>query len=544
MKIHILPPELRQHIAAGEVVERPASVVKELLENALDAGAQQIRIEVEHGGRQLIRVTDDGSGMTPEDVPLAFERFATSKIHAMRDIESVRTFGFRGEALPSIAAVSRVQLLTRPPGATLGTCVRVEGGALLEMDEAGSPVGTRVDVRDLFFNTPVRRRFLRSLRAELSHIMGVFTTFALAFPECSWSLTCDGKPFFELAAGSYRERLLALYGQEVTARLESFDGEGLSGRSWGSVSREPTAGRRVYRFFVNRRPVRSASLYRAAHTALGGSGMLILFVEIAPLLVDVNVHPAKREVRFRDEEGVYDLVMSPLTRLITRRNTQAENIAEREELYSQVPPANVEIFQAVGQVEATFVLASAHGHLYVVDQHAAHERVLYDRLLEANTRGEPPRRALVSPQVLALASRELELLEQHRSALEACGFVLDPFGPGAVAVRAIPEFILTREAERLCRRLVQRVRQNTLERRDETIPQIVACLGALKAGTILSLLEQQQLLSAWGKSSQAHACAHNRPVYVRLSLDELRRQVGRSVGSCGEWHSAVPRPEG
>ena len=230
MKIHILPPELRQHIAAGEVVERPASIVKELLENALDAGAQQIRVEVEHGGRQLIRVTDDGSGMAPEDVPLAFERFATSKIHELRDIEGVRTFGFRGEALPSIAAVSRVQVLTRPPGATLGTCARVEGGAVLEVCEAGSPVGTRVDVRDLFFNTPVRRRFLRSLRAELSHIMGVFTTFALAFPECAWSLTCDGKPFFELAAGSYRERLLALYGQEVTSQLESFDGEGLSGR--------------------------------------------------------------------------------------------------------------------------------------------------------------------------------------------------------------------------------------------------------------------------------------------------------------------------
>jgi DNA mismatch repair protein MutL len=537
MKIHILPPALQQYIAAGEVVERPASVVKELVENALDAGAQHIRVEVEHGGRQLIRVTDDGSGMSPDDVPLAFERFATSKLHDLRDIESVRTFGFRGEALPSIAAVSRVQLLTRPPGATLATGARLEGNAVLEMGEAGSPVGTRVEVRDLFFNTPVRRRFLRSLRVELSHIMGVFTTFAIAFPEHSWSLLCDGKPIFELAAGSYRDRLLALYGQEVTAQLESFEAEGLSGRAWGSVSREPAVGRRAYRFFVNRRPVRSASLYRAAHTALGGSGMLILFVEIPPPLVDVNVHPAKREVRFRDEEGVYDLVVSPLMRLITRGNLRSESIAEREEPYPQIPAATPETFQAVGQVEATFLLASAHGHLYVVDQHAAHERVLYDRLLEANARGEPPRRTLVSPQVLVLASQELEILEQHRAAIEACGFVLDLFGPGAVAVRAIPEFISIREAERLCRRLVQRLRRNAAERRDETVPQIVACLGALKAGTTLPLPEQQRLLSDWGKSSQAHACAHNRPVYVRLSLDELRRRVGRTVGSCEDGSS-------
>ncbi|HEX2278229.1 MAG TPA: DNA mismatch repair endonuclease MutL, partial [Candidatus Tectomicrobia bacterium] len=200
MKIHILSPHLQQQIAAGEVIERPASVVKELIENALDAGAQRISVEIEHAGRQLICVTDDGAGMAPEDVPLAFERFATSKIHEPRDIESVRTFGFRGEALPSLAAVSRVELLTRPRDASLGTRVRVEGGVLHHIGEAGARVGTRVEVRDLFFNTPARRKFLRSLRVELSHIIGVFTTFAVAFPEQAWSLICDGKPLFELPA--------------------------------------------------------------------------------------------------------------------------------------------------------------------------------------------------------------------------------------------------------------------------------------------------------------------------------------------------------
>jgi DNA mismatch repair protein MutL len=535
MKIHILPPYLRQQIAAGEVIERPASVAKELIENALDAGAQHLSVEVEHAGRQLICVTDDGAGMAPEDVPLAFERFATSKIFAPRDIESVRTFGFRGEALPSIAAVSRVELLTRLRGDALGTCARVEGGILRSIGESGAPVGTRVEVRDLFFNTPARRKFLRSQRVELSHIIGVFTTFAIAFPELGCSLVCDGRPLFELTASNYRDRLLALYGQEVTAQLEMFDGEGLSGRVWGSCRRDSLAGRRSYRLFVNRRSVRSASLYRAAHAALGGMGLLLLFVEIAPELVDINVHPAKREVRFRDEEGVYDLVFSALTRVLARDRVQAAGVAEEEGLYATALGAEGgETFQAVGQIDNTFILASAHGHLYIVDQHAAHERVLYEHLLDTTARGASSRRPLMAPQVLVLASRELELLEEHRRELEACGWAFDQFGPGALAIRAIPGMIPAGQAESVCRRLVQRLRDNIAARRTETLPQMIACLAAVKAGTTLSLTEQQRLLRDWGPSAQRHACAHNRPVYFRLSLDEVRRKIGRSIGGCGE----------
>jgi DNA mismatch repair protein MutL len=535
MKIHILPPHLRQQIAAGEIIERPASVVKELIENALDAGAQHISVDVEHAGRQLICVTDDGAGMASEDVPLAFERFATSKIHESRDIESVRTFGFRGEALPSIAAVSRVKLRTRLHGAALGSSISIEGGVLRSIGESGAPVGTRVEVRDLFFNTPARRKFLRSLRTELSHIIGVFTTFTIAFPELGWTLNCDGRPLFELTACSYRDRILGLYGQEVAAQLESFDGEGLSGRVWGSVRRDNGAGRRSYRLFVNRRCVRSASLYRAAHAALGGTGLLLLFVEIAPESVDVNVHPAKREVRFRDEAGVYDLVLSALTRVIAQDRARSAAVGEDEARYTpSLGDAGRATFQAAGQVENTFIVASAHGHLYVVDQHAAHERILYDRLLEAMARNVPPRRSLMAPQVLVLASHELQLVEHHRQALEACGLVFEQFGPGAVAIRAIPEVAPAGQAESLCRRLVQRLRDNDAARRNETLPQMVACLAAVKAGTPLSLTEQQQLLSDWGKSSQLHACAHNRPVYFRLSLDEVRRKIGRSLGGCGE----------
>jgi DNA mismatch repair protein MutL len=535
MKIHILSPHLQQQIAAGEIIERPASVMKELIENALDAGAQHISVDVEHAGRQLIRVTDDGAGMAPEEVPLAFERFATSKIYELHDMESVRTFGFRGEALPSIAAVSRVVLQTRPHSAALGTNIRFEGGILHSLEESGAPVGTCVEVRDLFFNTPARRKFLRSLRTELSHIIGIFTTFTLAFPELSWALICDGRPLFELPASSHHERILGLYGQEVAAQLESFDGEGLSGRVWGSIRREHSASRRSYRLFVNRRCIRSASLYRAAHTALNGTGMLLLFVEIAPELVDVNVHPAKREVRFRDEEGVYDLVLSALARAVGRNRVQGTGVGEDEARYAPSVRADESgSFQSVGQIDDTFIVASAHGHLYVIDQHAAHERILYEQLMEALARHTPPRRVLVAPQVLMLASRELQTFEDHRQELEACGFVFDQFGPGAVAIRAIPEMSSAGQAESLCRRLVQRLRDNTVERRSETLPQMVACLVAMTAGTALSLQAQQQLLHDWEKTAQFHACAHNRPVYFRLSLDEVRRKIGRSVGKCGE----------
>jgi DNA mismatch repair protein MutL len=263
--------------------------------------------------------------------------------------------------------------------------------------------------------------------------------------------------------------------------------------------------------------------------------MLILFLEIASESVDVNVHPAKREVRFRDEEGVYDLVASSLTRLLTSRSGVV-GVAEREAPYIASPaPEASDLFQAVGQVENTFLLAAAQGHLYLIDQHAAHERVLYDRLLQAVASAEPPRRQLIAPQVLMLASRELELLESHRSELEACGFILEQFGPGALAVRAIPAIIPARGVEPFCHRLMQRLRDDTAERRAETVPQMIACLGAMKAGTALSLAEQQRLLRDWGHSHQLHACAHNRPVYFRISLDEVRRKIGRSAGSCDAW---------
>ncbi len=369
MNIRILSPELQQKIAAGEVIERPASALKELIENALDAGATTIRAEVQEGGRRLMRVTDDGSGIPAAEIRLACERFATSKIAREDDLRAVRTFGFRGEALPSIASVSRLRLLSRERNALLGTEVRLEGGKLISSQEAGAATGTTVEVWDLFYNTPARRQFLRNLRTEYGHILGVFTRFALAFPERSFSLSFDGREVYTFQPSLLSERIVACFGREAASSLEEFESSGITGRAWGFVLPTESVWRRRYYFFVNCRAVRNRTLYRAVRDALPGEGgMVLLFLDIAPSSIDVNIHPAKTEVRFRDDLSVYDLVRGALQRRTRPAWLQGERVAEQESAYSQ--PTSTP-FSLIGQIEKTFLLVMAEGHLYFLDQHAA-----------------------------------------------------------------------------------------------------------------------------------------------------------------------------
>lgn len=517
MSIHILSPELQQRIAAGEVVERPASVVKELIENALDAAAQTIRVEIQEGGRRLIRVTDDGVGLAGADAPLAFARFATSKITHEADLAAVRTFGFRGEALPSIASVARVRFLTRRREDSLGTEVRVEGGTLVSTQEAGAPVGTAVEVWDLFYNTPARRQFLRSLRTEYGHILGTFTRFALAFPEKSFSLSFDGREVYVFSSTTLPERISACFGREATASLEEFEDTGTAGRVWGYVLSTEEVWRRRYYFFVNRRPVRNRVLYRAIRETLQGEGgMVFLFLDLSPSQIDVNMHPAKTEVRFRDDLAVYDLVRGALLRRSLPPWMQTDRVAEPDATYGAEENSG---FTLVGQVENTFLLALAEGHLHILDQHAVEERVLYERLQQRKVTS----RQLAAPQVVNLAADERAFFDAHTEDLAACGFQVDPFGPQVVALRSIPDFLDPRQASVIFGRLLTRVRSGK-----EDFQQALACLGAIKAGQTLEKDAQEKLLIVWTKTTNPHACAHNRPVYFRLSLDEVRRKVGRT----------------
>ncbi|MGE0682576.1 MAG: DNA mismatch repair endonuclease MutL [Candidatus Binatia bacterium] len=517
MSIQILSPQLQQRIAAGEVIERPASVAKELIENALDAAANTIRVEVQEGGRRLIRVTDDGVGLIAADAPLAFERFATSKIATESDLTAVRTFGFRGEALPSIASVARVRLLTRRRDDPLGTEVHLEGGKLVAVQEAGAPVGSMIEVWDLFFNTPARRQFLRSLRTEYGHILGTFTRFALAFPEKHFSLTFDGREMYTFPVTSLSERIAACFGREASFGLEEFEDNGTVGHVKGFALATEEVWRRRYYFFVNRRPVRNRILYRAVRETLQGEGgMVFLFLELPPSQVDVNMHPAKTEVRFRNDLTVYDLVRGALLRRSRPAWLQTDRIAEPETAYNAASGGG---FSLLGQVENTFVLTFAEGHLYLLDQHAAEERVLYERLQQRRVAS----RQLIAPQVVTLSAGERALVDAHGEELAACGFAVDPFGPQVVAMRAIPDFLEPRATSLIFARLLLRVREGK-----EDLYQALACLGAIKAGQALPKEMQERLLAAWAQSTNPHACAHNRPVYFRLSLDEVKRKIGRT----------------
>ncbi len=524
MKIHILPVEIRQKIAAGEVVERPASVLKELIENALDAGAETIQVEIQEAGRRLVRVTDDGCGMSPQDVPLAFERFATSKVLQEEDIHAVRTFGFRGEALPSIAAVSRLRLVTRERGALYGTEARVEGGRLTSLQQVGAPVGTMVEVGDLFFNTPARRKFLRSFKTEYGHLLGTFTRFALAFPEKRFTLKSEGREM-ALQPGPFQARMEALFGQEPVARMEEFSAEGSSGRVWGAFV--PVQGPKRLYVFVNRRAVKCSTVFRALRDALKEPGIVLVFVEVPPSFVDVNIHPAKAEVRFQEEEAIYELVREGLLRRVSWG--RVGGVAEPAGAY----PEAGQRFMLLGQLEETFLLAFSQGHLYLIDQHAASERVLYDRLMTG--RGEKGGRMLLAPQVVLLSEEEQKVLVGSQGELERCGFVLEPFGPGAFAVRSVPAFLDPRAVEGVFRHLIAHLRGIEPSKRDDEVARTLSCLAALKAGKTLSKEEQERLLLEWSHSTNPHACVHNRPIYFRLSLEEVKRKVGRTGGSCGPF---------
>lgn len=520
MTIRILPPQVQQHIAAGEVVERPASVLKELLENALDAGAETVRVEVREGGRRLIQVIDDGAGIPAGEVPIAFQRFATSKIARLEDLAGVRSFGFRGEALASIASVARLRVLTRPKNSLLGLEARLEGGRLISLQEAGAPVGTRIEAWDLFYNTPARQKFLRSLRTEYGHILETFTRFALAFPEKHLSLSLDGREIHSFPPASLAERIGAVFGQQATARMEEFEETGAWGSLQGFVmSKDQGKWRRSY-FFVNRRAVRNPTLYRAVRDGLQEAGdTVVLFLELHPSQVDVNIHPAKANVRFRDEPLIYERVRHALQRRAMALEKDAEGVAEEEESYAEVPQG----FILLSQVENTFLLALSEGCLYLLDQHAAEERVLYERLQQ----GKGERRRLIAPQVVTLAPEEQNFVEANREALTACGFDIEAFGPQVIALRAIPEFLPPKRSAEMFSQLLARVRSGR-----EDFFQALSCLAAVKAGEPLTPESQENLLNAWLKTTHPQSCAHNRPVYFRLSLDEVRRKVGRTGLSC------------
>jgi DNA mismatch repair protein MutL len=540
-RIESLPPEVAARIAAGEVIERPASVVKELIENALDAGATAIQIELWEGGFAWIRVADNGTGIPRDQLPLALARFATSKIRTVEDLSRVRTLGFRGEALPSIAAVARVEILTRTAEETEGARLLAEEGRIT-VQPAASPVGTAVAVRDLFYNTPARRRFLKSPLREAERVRETVYRYALGYPEVALRFLVDGREVLIAPPGTARERAALMWGREAAEELIPVLWEAADLRIIGLISR-PTMSRssRAFQYFyVNGRPVRSGLLAVALERPYAGRlppgryPLAILHIELPPAFVDVNVHPQKAEVRFSQERSVYwglsravedalsgfpSLEAPPGLWLVGMPKPPVRPLAEPPEGYR---PASR--WRALGQLFQSYILAQSEEGLIVVDQHAAHEQVLFERLWS----GSPPV-ALPTPAVLSFSAREAERLEAELDGLRSLGFDIEPFGRNAFVVRAVPAPLSGQPVEGLLSTILEELQAARREAGDlrERLAMRLACAAAVKAGDGLSLDEMQALLDALQEAWSPSTCPHGRPAWFLLDREEIKRRFLR-----------------
>lgn len=583
MPIRILPPEVASQIAAGEVVERPASVVKELIENALDAAARHIVIRVEEAGQRLIEVSDDGCGIPPDEVPLAVERHATSKITQAEDLFRISTLGFRGEALASIASVSRLTLTSRTEQATAGVRLQVEGGRAGALQPVGAPVGTTVRVENLFYNVPARLKFLKSQATERRLIDTLVTRYALAFPEVRFSLIQDGRPALQTSGdGDRRAVLAALYGVEIARQMLEVLAEDDEVQVTGFISplSLSRSNRREMSFFVNRRPVQDAALstavVQAYHTLLmvGRFPITLLFLEMPPQLVDVNVHPTKAEVRFRHPDRLFASLQRAVRRALLAHTPvpgvelpsweagQAQNGKQRAgpewrtisgewrlargewreeprqpEAASPSEPASAPsatpLLRLVGQVALTYLVAEGPDGLYLIDQHAAHERVLFERLMAqraAHAGQRLPSQALLQPVSVNLPPANARLLEEQLPFLESLGFQVEAFGPATFLVRALPAMLTGMQPAAALQVVVEDFEEDETPLQAETEARLIARIckrAAVKAGQVLSPQEQRTLLDDLQACASPRTCPHGRPTMIHLSVDLLERQFGR-----------------
>jgi len=562
-RIRLLDDETVNKIAAGEVIERPASVVKELVENSLDAGASSIWVSVNGGGKALVSVRDDGCGMAREDAEAAFRRHATSKLSAIDDLQSLRSYGFRGEALSSIAAVASVTLRTRERGAREGTEARIVGGKVERVSPVGCPEGTEVVVEDLFMNLPARRKALKSDAVELGHCRETVMNYMLCRPDRSYSFETDGAPeFSHVPAEGVRGALAVVFGSkaaDVMLRGVS-EAEGLKVESHLSRLEHTRGSASDIRIFVNDRPVKSAKIVSSIIEGYGSRlmkdryplGMVRMSVD--PAQVDVNVHPTKREVRFADDSAVAAVV-----RACVRSSLEQPDLSFKYDLtpfagrFEPSPGPGVApgvgtvqtIFEVgdgagsakhphaiipLAQVMNTYILAEGQGGLVLVDQHAASERVVYEKLLRAVDSGKEVSQWLVSPAVLSLTPVERRVLEESGESLARLGFVLEPFGGGAYALRSVPTVLGVAQGESALRNILDDLAKLAPEKRlGLEVIWRVACHTAVRAGEPLSNAQMRELLSSLLRTENPYTCEHGRPTMIVLTPADLEKLFKRRV---------------
>jgi len=588
MSIQLLPSEVASQIAAGEVIERPASAVKELIENALDAGARSITIRIEGAGQNLIEIGDDGNGIPVDELPLAVERHATSKLHSAAELFSIDTLGFRGEALASIGSVAVLTVTTRFGDASIGGRLRVEGGIASPVEPTGASQGTVVRVEDLFYNVPARRKFLKTDATERRQIDTLVTRYALAYPHVRFQLQQEGRTSLQTSGnGDQREVLAALYGIEIARQMIEvlaqddlpIDEDQLSGAITITGYISPTSltrsNRREITFFVNGRPVQdsalAAALMQAYHTLLmvRRYPMAVVFVDMPPDAVDVNVHPAKAEVRFRHPDRVFAAVRNAVRRALLA-HTPVPDLAQQmpwhqsgtpgvgtwgqidreisapsfeqsqpqahqsfsvlsEPRPAPLPGTSAPILRLVGQLAATYLVAEGPAGLYLIDQHAAHERVLFEKM-SAQRSEQVPSQSLLSPVTIDLPPASARLLAEQLPILAGLGFGVELFGYNSFLVRSVPQLLSGMDPAAALRVLVEDFEEDEAPLQAEAEAKIIARVckrAAVKAGQILSNEEQRALLTDLEACQSPRTCPHGRPTMIHLSVDLLERQFGR-----------------
>jgi DNA mismatch repair protein MutL len=588
-KIHQLPPDLANQIAAGEVVERPASVIKELVENSIDAGAHRIVIAVELGGKKLIHVEDDGEGMTPEDARLAIERHATSKIRHADDLGRIATLGFRGEALPSIASVSHFTLKSRARGAASGTEVRVNGGAVGSVMEVGMPEGTAVDVANVFYNLPARRKFLKSDAAESAQVSRIVTQLALCYPEIGFTLTSSGRKVLQCPpVASLRDRLYQLYGERSDLIDVRRDGGDVKILGFVAALAEQGPTRGPQNVFVNRRIVKDRTIAHAIIDSYSVASIkerspeVHLFIDMPPEAVDVNVHPTKAEVRFRDQSYIHELIRrtlgdalgrgpapelqleapagfqptastlplphaypstfpsrwtlgpgAPIAPLAPFAPTRDSGIAPTTD--TEIAPVSgggaIRPMIALGQFRDTFIIAVDEEGIAIIDQHVAHERVLFERITERLTSGALESQRLLVPMLVELSPGGRQALTSHAADLERLGFEVEDFGGDSLRVTACPALLTREDCDAALRAFAEDLegldRGAGVDAAIKRIAALTACHAAVKANYPLTHEKMAHILDELRRTAYSTICPHGRPVMLRLTRREVEKNFQR-----------------
>ena len=582
-RIRRLPLHLANQIAAGEVVERPASVVKELVENAIDAHSTRIVVAIELGGKKSIRVEDDGDGMDAEDARLAIERHATSKIAAPEDLAAILTLGFRGEALPSIASVSHFTIRTRAKGSGTGTEIRINGGTVASEREVGAPEGTTIEVSDLFYNLPARRKFLKSDTAEATQISRLVTQMALGYPEVGFWLTSGGRKLIECPpAPGLRERFFQLFGERPDLIEVRKEAGGLAIHGYVAALGDQGPVRGPQNVFVNRRIVKDRTIAHAIGDAYSvatikeRSPEVHLFLQIAPDRVDVNVHPTKAEVRFLEQSLVHEVLRRALAdalgqgrapelqftpfaprpeepravsipgvlagasigsrwvpEVLGRQESETSAATSSRDVAAPVQqmPAEIRPMIPLGQFRDTFIIAVDDEGVAIVDQHVAHERVLFERVMEKLTTGRLESQRLLTPILIEMSPAQRQSLSQHRTTLERFGLEIEDFGGDSLRLSAVPAILEPAECEAAVRALAEDLegldRGSGVEAALRRIAATMACHAAVKANYPLTLEKMRFILEELRRTAYSSVCPHGRPVVLRLSRREIEKNFQR-----------------